>query len=94
MLFRSGVSNTSEKSARYTKMQPQTEKEREFYEKWHTLVLERICEVYPGKFDEKEAKAEAALIEYLQAKAEYRVFRLSENPKQMQMLSMCLTICQ
>ena len=47
-----GVSNTSEKSARYTKMQPQTEKEREFYEKWHTLVLERICEVYPGKFDE------------------------------------------
>lgn len=28
-----GVSNTSEKSARYTKMQPQTEKEREFYEK-------------------------------------------------------------
>lgn len=49
-----GVSNTSEKSARYTKMQPQTEKEREFYEKWHTLVLERICEVYPGKFDEKE----------------------------------------
>lgn len=49
-----GVSNTSEKSARYTKMQPQTEKEREFYEKWHTLVLERICEVYPGKFVEKE----------------------------------------
>ena len=31
-----------------------SEKEREFYEKWHTLVLERICEVYPGKFDEKE----------------------------------------
>ena len=42
------------KSARYTKNAAADRKEREFYEKWHTLVLERICEVYPGKFDEKE----------------------------------------
>lgn len=49
-----GVSNTSEKSARYTKMQPQTEREGELYEKWHTILLERIGAMYPEKFTEKE----------------------------------------
>lgn len=50
-----GVSNTSEKSARYTKMQPQTKREEELYEKWHLLILEHINKVYSDKFTEKEA---------------------------------------
>lgn len=50
-----GVSNTSEKSARYTKMQPQTEQEAELYEKWHGIFLKKIEEVYAGMFTEKEA---------------------------------------
>lgn len=50
-----GVSNTSEKSARYTKMQPQTKREEELYEKWHMIILEHINTVYKDKFTEKEA---------------------------------------
>lgn len=49
-----GVSNTSEKSARYTKMQPETERERELYEKWHVILEKRIQEEYGERFSEKE----------------------------------------
>lgn len=50
-----GVSNTSEKSARYTKMKPETEKEGILYEKWHDIIVKEIEKEYPGMFDEKEA---------------------------------------
>ncbi len=49
-----GVSNTSEKSARYTKMQPETERERELYEKWHTIIVQQIREVYGQRFSDRE----------------------------------------
>lgn len=49
-----GVSNTSEKSARYTKMQAQTELEERLYEKWHTILVEEIRKTYAGKFTERE----------------------------------------
>ena len=43
--------NTSEKSARYTHMQP-SEKEKELYEKWIEIYKEQILSKYP-KFEEK-----------------------------------------
>ena len=46
--------NTSEKSARYTHMEPSPQEE-ELYEKWITLFKEQILLKYP-KFDEKRAK--------------------------------------
>lgn len=49
-----GVSNTSEKSARYTKMVPETELEATLYEKWAQLFSDRIHDVYPNMFTEKE----------------------------------------
>lgn len=49
-----GVSNTSEKSARYTKMRPETEREGELYEKWHTILAEQIREVYGERFTDRE----------------------------------------
>lgn len=49
-----GVSNTSEKSARYTRMQPQTELEETLYYKWHDIFVELIMKEYPDKFSEKE----------------------------------------
>lgn len=49
-----GISNTSEKSARYTKMQPETEKEQELYEKWHEILEKLIWEEYGERFSEKE----------------------------------------
>lgn len=45
---------TSEKSARYTKMQP-SEGEREKYEKWIEIYKERIHEVYPT-IEEKQVQ--------------------------------------
>jgi len=39
---------TSEKSARYTVMKPETELELEVYEKWRNIFKVRIAEVYPG----------------------------------------------
>lgn len=50
-----GISNTSEKSARYTKMKPQTEREELLYQKWHDIFVRKINEVYPQMFTEKEA---------------------------------------
>lgn len=49
-----GVSNTSEKSARYTKMQAATEREACLYEKWHDILADRIHEIYGERFTEKE----------------------------------------
>ena len=46
--------NTSEKSARYTHMEPSPQEE-ELYEKWITLFKKQILLKYP-KFDEKRAK--------------------------------------
>lgn len=50
-----GVSNTSEKSARYTKMKAQTEAEERLYEKWHGILFDEIMQEYKGKFTDKEA---------------------------------------
>lgn len=49
-----GVSNTSEKSARYTKMMPETEEEGRLYEKWHMILCEQIRASYGEQFSEKE----------------------------------------
>lgn len=49
-----GVSNTSEKSARYTQMKPETPKEQEFYQKWHDIIYQEIVKHYEGRFTEKE----------------------------------------
>lgn len=48
------IYNTSEKSARYTKMQP-SEKECVLYEKWINIYQQKIKE-YDDKIDEKKAK--------------------------------------
>ena len=45
--------NTSEKSARYTHMEPSPE-EKELYEKWIEIYKQKIIEKYP-KFEEKRA---------------------------------------
>lgn len=49
-----GVSNTSEKSARYTRMYPETERESVLYDKWHTILAEQIREEYGDRFNERE----------------------------------------
>lgn len=49
-----GVSNTSEKSARYTKMKPSTEEETRLYEKWHEILAVQIQETYGTLFSEQE----------------------------------------
>lgn len=49
-----GISNTSEKSARYTQMHPDTALEEELYHKWHDIFVEEIIKQYPGRFTEKE----------------------------------------
>lgn len=51
MLNNEKVYNTSEKSARYTKMNP-SEEEKELYEKWIKIYNDKIHEVYPN-IDEK-----------------------------------------
>lgn len=48
------IYNTSEKSARYTIMEP-SPKEKELYEKWIVLYKEKILEEYPN-FDEKRVQ--------------------------------------
>lgn len=42
-----GVSNTSEKSARYTKMHPENINEAEKYKKWHDIIINLIQREYP-----------------------------------------------
>ncbi len=48
------IYNTSEKSARYTKMEPSPE-EKALYEKWITLYIEQISKRYPS-YDEKKVR--------------------------------------
>ena len=47
------VYNTSEKSARYTLMKPETEKEQELYVKWTKKISEAIKEEYPDMTDKE-----------------------------------------
>lgn len=49
-----GVSNTSEKSARYTQMKPDTEEESVLYQKWHDIIYQEIEKHYAGRFTQKE----------------------------------------
>ena len=49
------VYDTSEKSARYTKMKP-SEEERVLYEKWIQIYKNRIQEVYPNIEDKQAQK--------------------------------------
>lgn len=49
-----GVSNTSEKSARYTQMKPDTAREEELYKKWHDIIFGEIATRYKGRFTESE----------------------------------------
>lgn len=49
-----GVSNTSEKSARYTQMKPDTKEEEILYQKWHDIIAEEIEKIYPQRFQKKE----------------------------------------
>lgn len=51
-----GVSNTSEKSARYTKMKPQSALEETLYYKWKDIFADLICREYPEKFTQKEVE--------------------------------------
>ena len=44
-----GAYVTSEKSARYTKMEPKTELEKQMYDKWYTIFSKLIAEEYPDK---------------------------------------------
>ena len=46
-----GVYTTSEKSARYTKMQPETVLELELYNKWKDIIRELILAKYPNTDD-------------------------------------------
>lgn len=46
-----GVYTTSEKSARYTKMQPETELELEMYNKWKSKLRKAILNKYPDTDD-------------------------------------------
>lgn len=47
-----GVYDTSEKSARYTKMQPKTEREQEMYDKWRVIIQKEILKRYPTMDDD------------------------------------------
>lgn len=49
-----GVSNTSEKSARYTTMHPDTQREEELYHKWHEILVEEISKKYAERLSERE----------------------------------------
>ena len=51
-----GEYTTSEKSARYTKMENVTPKELELYNKWKEIFIERINKVYPDKYNEKQVE--------------------------------------
>lgn len=51
-----GVYATSEKSARYTKMQPETELELQLYEKWRAKIQKLILTKYPDTDDDVLSK--------------------------------------
>lgn len=49
-----GLYCTSEKSARYTTMNPETEKEKELYNKWNNIFKELIYAYYKDSFSAKQ----------------------------------------
>lgn len=49
-----GISNTSEKSARYTTMHPETKEESRLYQKWHDIFVTEITNKYGERLKEKE----------------------------------------
>lgn len=49
VLNNEGMYTTSEKSARYTKMQP-SPREKDLYDKWYNIFVERISQNYKEKF--------------------------------------------
>ena len=51
-----GVSNTSEKSARYTAMQPETELELELYGKWQGIFVRKIEEHYGNRLNRRDVE--------------------------------------
>ena len=48
--------STSEKSARYTTMNPETEIEKKMYNKWASKLKDIINKTYPGEYTEKEVE--------------------------------------
>lgn len=48
-----GVSNTSEKSARYTRMAPDTVDEERLYQKWHDVIVRQIVRRYGERLTER-----------------------------------------
>lgn len=49
-----GLYSTSEKSGRYTSMNPETEIEKEMYEKWKGIFTELICVYYKDVYTESQ----------------------------------------
>ena len=79
ILNNEGMYTTSEKSARYTKMEPSPE-ELELYNKWlnifYSLIKEEYAEKYLKYFDNSEApmeKAEVAMKKLAQENARYMI---------------------
>ncbi|MDR0948214.1 MAG: FAD-dependent thymidylate synthase [Lachnospiraceae bacterium] len=60
-----GLYTTSEKSARYTRMQPQTQVEIEIYEKWNVLLTEAILREYPDMLRKEASKLAMENARYL-----------------------------
>lgn len=56
-----GEYNTSEKSARYTKMDGVTPKELELYNKWKDIFIKRINEKYPDKYKSEKQVEKLAM---------------------------------
>lgn len=79
---------TSEKSARYTKMQPETELENRLYHKWRIWIQELILKKYPDIDDEelnkrlcKKYQISAVLVENRQIKSENTISDLYDSFK-------------
>lgn len=66
------VYQTSEKSARYTKMKPSNE-EAELYEKWIEIYKKEIDKIYPITEGEKPEKRETAITKKAQENARYLI---------------------
>lgn len=76
ILNNEGIYATSEKSARYTKMQP-SEEERILYDKWNEIFKKLISDKYFTKylafFDNNEKKANNAIKKLAQENARYMI---------------------
>lgn len=60
-----GINETSERSGRYTKLEPLTEKEGELYEKWRAKFNTIIPQVYPDMLPNPDDKKALASIDKL-----------------------------